>query len=266
MSRTSFKDLLDAGAHFGHLKRKWNPNMAPYIFMERNGIHIIDLHKTVVKIDEAASSMKQIVKSGRKILFVATKKQAKDIVAEKVQSINMPYITERWSGGMLTNFPTIRKAVKKMTGKTVIDSIRNLEEIKYLRENTEFLLLSIDAPPEIRFQRARKRGRREPLRTLNAFMEMEKREMTGNKKGQQLRKCMESADFKITNQGTLKEFHRKLYHIKLHALIEGVLNIIMPFAEFYLRKGYPSMFLFSLFKLHKALIVCSKTKACHYFD
>lgn len=103
-----------------------------------------------------------------------------------------------------------RKAVKKMTGKTVIDSIRNLEEIKYLRENTEFLLLSIDAPPEIRFQRARKRGRREPLRTLNAFMEMEKREMTGNKKGQQLRKCMESADFKITNQGTLKEFHRKL--------------------------------------------------------
>ncbi|RLD58938.1 MAG: 30S ribosomal protein S2 [Bacteroidetes bacterium] len=115
MSRTSFKDLLDAGAHFGHLKRKWNPNMAPYIFMERNGIHIIDLHKTVVKIDEAASSMKQIVKSGRKILFVATKKQAKDIVAEKVQSINMPYITERWSGGMLTNFPTIRKAVKKMT-------------------------------------------------------------------------------------------------------------------------------------------------------
>lgn len=115
MSRTSFKDLLDAGAHFGHLKRKWNPNMAPYIFMERNGIHIIDLHKTVVKVDEAASTMKQIAKSGRKILFVATKKQAKEIVAEKVQEINMPYITERWSGGMLTNFPTIRKAVKKMT-------------------------------------------------------------------------------------------------------------------------------------------------------
>ena len=115
MSRTNFQELLDAGAHFGHLKRKWNPNMAPYIFMERNGIHIIDLHKTVVKIDEAASAMKQIAKSGRKILFVATKKQAKDITAEKVKQINMPYITERWSGGMLTNFPTIRKAVKKMT-------------------------------------------------------------------------------------------------------------------------------------------------------
>ncbi len=115
MSRTTFQELLDAGAHFGHLKRKWNPNMAPYIFMERNGIHIIDLHKTVVKIDEAASAMRQIAKSGRKILFVATKKQAKDIVAEKVQQVNMPYITERWSGGMLTNFPTIRKAVKKMT-------------------------------------------------------------------------------------------------------------------------------------------------------
>jgi small subunit ribosomal protein S2 len=115
MSRVNFQDLLDAGAHFGHLKRKWNPNMAPYIFMERNGIHIIDLQKTVVKIDEAASAMKQIAKSGRKILFVATKKQAKDIVAERVKQINMPYVTERWSGGMLTNFPTIRKAVKKMT-------------------------------------------------------------------------------------------------------------------------------------------------------
>ncbi|PKP10709.1 MAG: 30S ribosomal protein S2 [Bacteroidetes bacterium HGW-Bacteroidetes-4] len=115
MSRVSFQELLDAGAHFGHLKRKWNPNMAPYIFMERNGIHIIDLQKTVVKIDEAAMAMKQIAKSGRKILFVATKKQAKDIVAEQVSKINMPYVTERWSGGMLTNFPTIRKAVKKMT-------------------------------------------------------------------------------------------------------------------------------------------------------
>lgn len=114
MSRVSFQELLDAGAHFGHLKRKWNPNMAPYIFMERNGIHIIDLQKSVVKIDEAAMAMKQIAKSGRKILFVATKKQAKDIVAERVGKINMPYITERWSGGMLTNFPTIRKAVKKM--------------------------------------------------------------------------------------------------------------------------------------------------------
>ncbi len=115
MSRTNFEELLEAGCHFGHLKRKWNPAMAPYIFMERNGIHIIDLHKTVVKIDEAAAAMKQIAKSGRKVLFVATKKQAKDVVAEKAQSINMPYITERWAGGMLTNFPTIRKAVKKMT-------------------------------------------------------------------------------------------------------------------------------------------------------
>ena len=114
MPRTTFEELLDAGVHFGHLKRKWNPNMAPYIFMERNGIHIIDLQKTIVKLDEAAAAMKQIAKSGRKILFVATKKQAKDIVAERVEQINMPYVTERWPGGMLTNFPTIRKAVKKM--------------------------------------------------------------------------------------------------------------------------------------------------------
>jgi small subunit ribosomal protein S2 len=115
MPRTNFKELLDAGVHFGHLKRKWNPAMAPYIFMERNGIHIIDLEKTVVKIDEAASAMKHIAKSGKKILFVATKKQAKEIVAEKVKAVNMPYVTERWPGGMLTNFPTIRKAVKKMS-------------------------------------------------------------------------------------------------------------------------------------------------------
>ena len=114
MSRTTFEELLDAGVHFGHLKRKWNPNMAPYIFMERNGIHIIDLQKTVVKLDEAAAAMKQIAKSGRKILFVATKKQAKELVASRVKQINMPYVTERWPGGMLTNFPTIRKAVKKM--------------------------------------------------------------------------------------------------------------------------------------------------------
>ena len=114
MSRTNFDQLLEAGCHFGHLKRKWNPAMAPYIFMERNGIHIIDLHKTVAKIDEAAEALKQIAKSGKKILFVATKKQAKDIVAEKATSINMPYVIERWPGGMLTNFPTIRKAVKKM--------------------------------------------------------------------------------------------------------------------------------------------------------
>ena len=115
MSRTNFDQLLQAGSHFGHLRRKWNPAMAPYIFMERNGIHIIDLNKTVVKIDEAAEALKQIAKSGRKILFVATKKQAKDIVAEKAASVNMPYVNERWAGGTLTNFPTIRKAVKKMT-------------------------------------------------------------------------------------------------------------------------------------------------------
>ncbi len=115
MPRTNFQELLDAGVHFGHLKRKWNPNMAPYIFMERNGIHIIDLQKTVVKLDEAANALKQIAKSGRKILFVATKKQAKDIVAERISEINMPYVTERWPGGMLTNFPTIRKAVKRMS-------------------------------------------------------------------------------------------------------------------------------------------------------
>jgi len=115
MPRTNFNELLDAGAHFGHLKRKWNPAMAPYIFMEKNGIHIIDLHKTVVKIDEACDAIRQISRSGRKILFVATKKQAKDIVAEKVNSVNMPFVTERWPGGLLTNFPTIRKAVKKMS-------------------------------------------------------------------------------------------------------------------------------------------------------
>jgi small subunit ribosomal protein S2 len=115
MSQTNFQELLDAGVHFGHLKRKWNPAMAPYIFMERNGIHIIDLEKTVAKIDEAAGAIKQIARSGKKILFVATKKQAKDIVAERVSKVNMPYVTERWPGGMLTNFPTIRKAVKKMS-------------------------------------------------------------------------------------------------------------------------------------------------------
>lgn len=114
MPRTDFNQLLEAGVHFGHLKRKWNPKMAPYIFMEKNGIHIIDLHKTVVKVDEAAAALKQIAKSGRRILFVATKKQAKEVVAEKVSAVNMPYVTERWPGGMLTNFPTIRKAVKKM--------------------------------------------------------------------------------------------------------------------------------------------------------
>ena len=114
MSRTNFQELLDAGVHFGHLARKWNPRMAPYIFDQKNGIHIIDLHKSIVKIDEAAEVMKELAKSGRKILFVATKKQAKDIVMEKATAVNMPSITERWAGGMLTNFPTVRKAIKKM--------------------------------------------------------------------------------------------------------------------------------------------------------
>ncbi len=140
MSRTNFEELLEAGCHFGHLKRKWNPAMAPYIFMERNGIHIIDLHKTVVKIDEAAAAAKQIAKSGRKILFVATKKQAKDVVAEKALSIGMPYITERWAGGMLTNFPTIRKAVKKMSSidkmatDGTFDNISKREKLQITRQ------------------------------------------------------------------------------------------------------------------------------------
>ena len=114
MTQVTFEQLLDAGCHFGHLRRKWNPNMAPYIFMERNGIHIIDLYKTQAKIDEAANAVRQLARSGKKILFVATKKQAKDIVAELVKKVNMPYVTERWPGGMLTNFSTIRKAVRKM--------------------------------------------------------------------------------------------------------------------------------------------------------
>jgi small subunit ribosomal protein S2 len=122
MSRTTFEALLDAGVHFGHLRRKWNPNMAPYIFMERNGIHIIDLYKTMAKMDEAAAALKQIAKSGKRVLFVATKKQAKEIVGEHVRRINMPYVTERWPGGMLTNFATIRKAVRKMAS---IDKLMN---------------------------------------------------------------------------------------------------------------------------------------------
>ena len=122
MSRTNFNQLLQAGCHFGHLRRKWNPAMAPYIFMERNGIHIIDLHKTVAKVDEAAEALKNIAKSGKKILFVSTKKQAKDVIAEKATSVNMPYINERWAGGMLTNFQTIRKAIKKMAN---IDKLMN---------------------------------------------------------------------------------------------------------------------------------------------
>ncbi len=115
MARTTYQDLLDAGVHFGHLTRKWDPKMAPYIFMERNGIHIIDLNKTLTKVEEAAAAIKQIVKSGRKVLFVATKKQAKDIVAEQAKLVNMPFVTERWLGGMLTNFSTVRKSIKKMS-------------------------------------------------------------------------------------------------------------------------------------------------------
>ena len=114
MSKISFETLLEAGCHFGHLKRKWNPAMAPYIFMERNGIHIIDLHKTAANLEIAAEALKQIAKSGKRVLFVATKKQAKELIAEKATEVGMPYVAERWPGGKLTNFPTIRKAVKKM--------------------------------------------------------------------------------------------------------------------------------------------------------
>lgn len=140
MSNTSFNELLEAGAHFGHLKRKWNPAMAPYIYAEKNGIHIIDLNKTVAKIDEAAAALKQIARSGKKILFVATKKQAKDIVAEKVKGVNMPYVTERWPGGMLTNFATIRKAVRKMAQidkmatDGTFDNISKKEKLQISRE------------------------------------------------------------------------------------------------------------------------------------
>jgi len=143
MTKVSFEDLLDAGVHFGHLRRKWNPNMAPYIFMERNGIHIIDLYKTQAKLDEAQNAIKQIAKSGRKILFVATKKQAKDIVANTVQKINMPYITERWTGGMLTNFATVRKAIRKMASidKLVVspayNNLSKRERLQITRERAK---------------------------------------------------------------------------------------------------------------------------------
>ncbi|MDO4367609.1 MAG: 30S ribosomal protein S2 [Bacteroidales bacterium] len=143
MPRTNFEALLEAGSHFGHLKRKWNPKMAPYIFMEKNGIHIIDLHKTAVKIDEAANMMKQLAKAGRKILFVATKKQAKDIVAEKAKAAGMPYVTERWPGGMLTNFPTIRKAVKKMNtidkmiSDGTFDTLAKREKLQITRQRAK---------------------------------------------------------------------------------------------------------------------------------
>lgn len=143
MPRTNFNELLDAGVHFGHLKRKWNPAMAPYIFMERNGIHIIDLEQTEQKLEVAASAIKQIAKSGKKILFVATKKQAKDIVAEKVKQVNMPYVTERWPGGMLTNFPTIRKAVKKMSSidkmstEGTFDNLSKREKLQITRQRAK---------------------------------------------------------------------------------------------------------------------------------
>ena len=143
MARTDFNTLLEAGVHFGHLKRKWNPKMAPYIFMEKNGIHIIDLHKTAIKLDEAAAALKQIVKSGRRVLFVATKKQAKEIVAEKVAAVGMPYVTERWAGGMLTNFPTIRKAVKKMatidkmTNDGTFDNFSKREKLQIARQRAK---------------------------------------------------------------------------------------------------------------------------------
>ena len=138
--RTNFDQLLEAGCHFGHLKRKWNPAMAPYIFMERNGIHIIDLNKTALKIDEAAEALKNIAKSGRKVLFVGTKKQAQEVVAAKAQEVAMPYITERWAGGMLTNFPTIRKAVKKMSNidkmmtDGTFDNISKREKLQITRQ------------------------------------------------------------------------------------------------------------------------------------
>ena len=140
MTQVTFEELLDAGCHFGHLKRKWNPNMAPYIFMERNGIHIIDLYKTQAKMDEAANALCQLAKSGKRVLFVATKKQAKDVVAELAQKVNMPYVTERWPGGMLTNFATIRKAVRKMTNidkMMVSDSYKSLSKREKLQIERE---------------------------------------------------------------------------------------------------------------------------------
>jgi small subunit ribosomal protein S2 len=129
MATANYKELLEAGCHFGHLTRKWNPNMAPYIFMEKNGIHIIDLNKTVAKLEEASAALNQIAKSGKKILFVATKKQAKDLTAEKVEQINMPFITERWSGGMLTNFATVRKAVRKLNSLEKMEKDGTFEKI-----------------------------------------------------------------------------------------------------------------------------------------
>ena len=143
MANPTFDQLLEAGCHFGHLKRKWNPAMAPYIFMERNGIHIIDLYKTAAKLEDASNALKQIAKSGKKVLFVATKKQAKQVVADMATSINMPYVIERWPGGMLTNFPTIRKAVKKMTGidkmikDGTFDNLSKREKLQITRQRAK---------------------------------------------------------------------------------------------------------------------------------
>ena len=143
MSRVNFDQLLEAGVHFGHLKRKWNPAMAPYIFMERNGIHIIDLYKTVAKVDEAAEVMKNLAKQGKKVLFVATKKQAKQVVADKASSVGMPYVIERWPGGLLTNFPTIRKAIKKMatidkmTKDGTFDNLSKREKLQITRQRAK---------------------------------------------------------------------------------------------------------------------------------
>ena len=136
-TRTNYKDLLDAGVHFGHLTRKWDPRMAPYIFMEKNDIHIIDLHKTVAKVEDASNALKQMAKSGKKIMFVATKKQAKDIVAERVNKTGMPYVTERWPGGMLTNFATIRKAIRKMQS---IEKLLADDTAKHLQKKERLML------------------------------------------------------------------------------------------------------------------------------
>lgn len=137
MANIEYKDLLDAGVHFGHLTRKWDPRMAPYIFMEKNGIHIIDLNKTLVCLDEASNAIKQVVRSGKKVMFVATKKQAKDLVAEEARRLNMPYVTERWLGGMLTNFATIRKSLKKMTS---IDKLMKEEAYKNLAKKERLMI------------------------------------------------------------------------------------------------------------------------------
>ena len=143
MATPNFDQLLEAGCHFGHLKRKWNPAMAPYIFMERNGIHIIDLYKTAAKLEEAAAALKNIAKSGKKVLFVATKKQAKQVIADKATSVNMPYVIERWPGGMITNFPTIRKAVKKMTSidkmtkDGTFDNLSKREKLQITRQRAK---------------------------------------------------------------------------------------------------------------------------------